>query len=446
MMSGWAIPRHDPFTSGVATRGASGMGDMERRAVLVVPEIPIPPRSGNAWRDLQQLSVLGHLGFSVHVVAARRRWDLGDAEEAATVRLLDGGVTYLSEIRTERREPLAARVVRKAGYVIGAGRHPFGWWLPGTLTERLLPAARTARPSDVALIRSIFIHEIPGLRQIWPGRIVVDCHDSDVHLASELLTAVRGPARLGPWANLRGVRRAVARFLPLADEVWAVSAEDATRLAGQAPGARLLVVPSGMDERQAATAPNPGVDGTALLVANFGYGPNARGAEWLLRAVWPEVRRRVPAATLRLVGGRMPTELARLADATPGVDVMGQVAELAPLLRDAAVLLAPLLEGGGTRLKIVEAWSQGKAVVTTAKGIEGLPWSAGAVAVVDTPSAFADRLQELMTDAARRRAMGAAALALFRQRLSWEVVRQAVATGSIVARADLESGRRRVAT
>ena len=306
----------------------------DRRAFLVVPEIPTPPRSGNAWRDLQQLTVLGRLGFSVHVVAARRRWDLRDDEEAAGGRLLEGGVTYLSEARAEPREALTATVIRKAGYLVGAGGHPFGWWLPETLVETLRGLATRAQPLDVALIRSIFMHEIPQLRQVWPGRIVVDCHDSDVHLAGELLRTVRGLARLGPWANLLGVRRVVERYLPLADEVWAASAEDASRLGGQARGARLLVVPSGMDERQAAAASSPGVDGTALLVANFGYGPNARGAEWLLRSVWPAVRERVPAATLWLVGARMPTTLERLAAATPGVDAPGQLAEVTPLLRD----------------------------------------------------------------------------------------------------------------
>ena len=84
------------------------------------------------------------------------------------------------------------------------------------------------------------------------------------------------------------------------------------------------------------------------------------------------------------------------------------MAQLAPLLRDAAVVVAPLLEGAGTRVKIVEAWSQGKAVVTTAKGVEGLPWNDGAVAVADGAEAFADRLSELMTDAERRRSMGGA--------------------------------------
>ena len=87
----------------------------DRRAFLVVPEIPTPPRSGNAWRDVQQLTVLGRLGFSVHVIAARRRWDLSDDEEAASAGRLDGGVTYLTEVRAEPREALAARVMRKAG-------------------------------------------------------------------------------------------------------------------------------------------------------------------------------------------------------------------------------------------------------------------------------------------------------------------------------------------
>jgi glycosyltransferase involved in cell wall biosynthesis len=406
------------------------------RAILVVPEIPTPPRSGNAWRDLQQMHVLGALGFTVHVVAARRRWDLRDDDEAASARRLDGGVTYLTDARADPREALARRVLRKAGYVVRARRHPFGWWLPRSWPQAMGSLAAGTGASDVMLLRSIFIHDIPRLRHIWPGRIVVDCHDSDVHLAGELLTTVRGAARLGPWANLCGVRQAVARYLPLADEVWAVSAEDGARLRTQAPGARVLVVPSGMDERRAATAPSPGVDGRALLVANFGYGPNARGATWLLRQVWPRVREVLPAATLWLVGGRVPEDLSRAAAATPGVEVTGQVADIGPLLRHAAVVVAPLLEGGGTRLKIVEAWSQGKAVVTTTKGVEGLPWSPTAAAVADGADDFAGHVLTLLTDTGSRRAMGAAALELFRERLSWEVARRTVSAGSILVDAD----------
>ena len=108
--------------------------------------------------------------------------------------------------------------------------------------------------------------------------------------------------------------------------------------------------------------------------------------------------------------------------------------------------MAPLLEGAGTRLKIVEAWSQGKAVVTTAKGVEGLPSVPGTVAIADAAQGFAAHVQSLLTDAERRRAMGAAALEVFRQRLSWEVARRTVSAGSIVAGVDRTPEPTRVAT
>jgi glycosyltransferase involved in cell wall biosynthesis len=75
-------------------------------------------------------------------------------------------------------------------------------------------------------------------------------------------------------------------------------------------------------------------------------------------------------------------------------------------------------------------------VATTGKGVEGLPWTEAAVAVADTPDEFAGRVHALLTDGERRRAMGAAALDIFRRQLSWEVARRTVSAGSIVAGTD----------
>ena len=131
-----------------------------------------------------------------------------------------------------------------------------------------------------------------------------------------------------------------------------------------------------MDPASAAPAAQPGVDGRALLVANFGYGPNARGAEWLLRTVWPTVRASVPTAALACVGGRGCPSTSRVWRLRrPGWRCAASSPTSRRALREAAVVLAPILEGGGTRLKVVEAWSQGKAVVATTKAIEGLPAS-----------------------------------------------------------------------
>jgi glycosyltransferase involved in cell wall biosynthesis len=402
----------------------------DRRAILVVPEIPTPPRCGNAWRDLQQMHVLRRLGFTVQVVAAIPRWDLTEAEEAKARGDLCAETTYLDPARERPPESGPATIARKLGYLLAPRTHPFGWWLPRGLSRAI--AGLAGDPADVLLMRSIFVHEIPALRRVWPGRILVDCHDADVHLAHELLATTQGLARLGPWANRVGVQHAIARYLPLADEAWAVSREDAARLARDAPHARVIVVPSGMDAGSAVQAATPGVDGTALIVANFGYGPNARGVEWLVRSVWPLLRRRLPSARLVCVGGRMPEPLAALCAATPGVEARGLVADIGGLQRDAAMVLVPLLEGGGTRVKIVEAWSRGKAVVTTPKGIEGLPAPADAVAVAATAEEFATATAALLYDADRRRRLGGRALHVFRERLSWDVATRSVGFGSVI--------------
>jgi glycosyltransferase involved in cell wall biosynthesis len=128
----------------------------------------------------------------------------------------------------------------------------------------------------------------------------------------------------------------------------------------------------------------------------------------------------------------MPRALSRLAAGAAGVEVLGHVADFSRVLREAGVVVAPVIEGGGTRVKIVEAWSQGKAVVTTSKGIEGLPWADHAVAVADRADDFATMMVDLLRDGARRTEMGHAALLQFRHSLSWAVAARAVATGSLI--------------
>lgn len=404
------------------------------QAVLIAPEVPWPPRCGNALRDLQQIHVLEQIGYRPHVVALGRRWDLSAAEEDAAVAGSGCAVTYVAADRLGPRESVLGKTFRKVGYLVGPPRHPFAWWVPAGQVVEAIRGVRANGCIAAVILRSIFVHEIPAIQRMVTAPLVVDCHDADSHLARELLSTVRGLRRVGPWANLVGVRRAMARFLPLATEVWAVSGEDMARLCAEVPLARIVVVPSGMDGRRAATVGTPGEDGLAVLVANFGYAPNARGAEWLLREVWPRVRTRVPSAILGVVGGRLPVALEALARETPGVRIHGLVADLDPLYARAGVVLAPVLEGGGTRLKIVDAWSHGKAAVATSKAVEGLPLAEGIAAVADDAERFATRTADLLTNTTRRRAMGEAALQHFRKTLSWDTAVDAVSTRSVLAR------------
>jgi glycosyltransferase involved in cell wall biosynthesis len=92
-------------------------------------------------------------------------------------------------------------------------------------------------------------------------------------------------------------------------------------------------------------------------------------------------------------------------------------------MNTAAVYVVPLRIGGGTRLKIFEAMSMGKAVVSTTVGAEGLPVTDGTDAVLaDDPQSFADAVVRLLRDEPARRALETAARELVVQHYDWSAV------------------------
>jgi glycosyltransferase involved in cell wall biosynthesis len=150
--------------------------------------------------------------------------------------------------------------------------------------------------------------------------------------------------------------------------------------------------------------------------------PNEDGIVHFIDTVLPRVRRAVPGATLTVVG-RSPSDRLRDAAAGAGVHVTGLVDDVRPLMAEASVYVVPLRIGGGTRLKIFEALSMAKAVVSTTVGAEGLPLAPGQHFLqADDPAGFAEAVTLLLRDSARRRAIGAAGRRLVEERYSWSKV------------------------
>src|SRR5262249_3505888 len=139
-------------------------------------------------------------------------------------------------------------------------------------------------------------------------------------------------------------------------------------------GARsVYVVPNGVDCDSFADMP-VGREGSAPIVLFLGtmsWGPNASAARFLADVVCPNIRQRVPATRLLIVGRDPPADVRELAE-RPGIEVIGNVPDVRPYLRQASVMAVPLDAGGGTRLKILEAFAAGLPVVSTAVGAEGI--------------------------------------------------------------------------
>lgn len=146
-----------------------------------------------------------------------------------------------------------------------------------------------------------------------------------------------------------------------------------------------------------------------LLVGSFGYAPNLIGAEYFLDRIWPLIRAKVADARVVMAGGT-PERVRHSTAPPPGVSFTGFVADLAPLYHAASFAICPILSGGGTRVKIIEAAAYGRPTVATPLGAEGLEFADGhEILLRGTAQAFADACIELLADPERCERMGHAA-------------------------------------
>jgi glycosyltransferase involved in cell wall biosynthesis len=217
----------------------------------------------------------------------------------------------------------------------------------------------------------------------------------------------------------RKLRRREAKACASSDLTIAVSEQDRHRLASLAPGARVSPIPTGVDTSYFVP------DGTAqrparlVFTGSMDWHPNEDGVLYFIDAILPGIRSEVPEASFAVVG-RNPSDQLRAACGRNGVLITGTVDDVRPFVREAAVYVVPLRAGGGTRLKIFEALSLGKAVVSTTVGAEGLELVSGRDAVIaDGAADFARAVVSLLRDPQRREALGTAGRRLVEDRYTW---------------------------
>jgi len=184
-----------------------------------------------------------------------------------------------------------------------------------------------------------------------------------------------------------------------ADQVHCMSDDDRDLLAARlTTSAHLYVIPNGVDTEIFRPGPAAGRRGV-LFLGSFPHLPNLDAFEHLVNEIWPVIRRRQPDAALTVAGARPPDSVVAW-NGRNGINIVGEVDDVAPLYRKHRVLIVPLRAGSGTRLKILEAMSSGLAVVSTTIGAEGLALSSPPeVVIADEPEEMATEVVTLLSAA-----------------------------------------------
>jgi glycosyltransferase involved in cell wall biosynthesis len=300
--------------------------------------------------------------------------------------------------------------------------------IDGELNARLRACIERANPDLIVLShwKNAFPAALDGF-----AKLVIDAHNVEwrLHAEGAFVSSAGRLAGVRDWAFRRRERNLFER----AGRLWVTSDADAEAARAIAPRApQPDVVPNAVDVDAYAGVRNGALAHATEIAAGspaiayvgfFPYRPNAQAALELIREILPRVAAVVPDIRLILVGKHAGTPLGEAAANDARVILTGEVPDVRPYLARADLTVIPLRTGGGTRIKILEAFAASLAVVSTAKGAEGIATSGDAeISRADEPDAIARAAVRLLRDDDARRRQVAAALALVRERYSWDAV------------------------
>jgi glycosyltransferase involved in cell wall biosynthesis len=195
------------------------------------------------------------------------------------------------------------------------------------------------------------------------------------------------------------------------------SEADRTYLGGEA----VHVIPNGFarparepHENTSAHAPRIG------FIGLYSYAPNLDGVRWFLKEVWPSVQRAVPGVRFRMIGKDTDGTL-KPADAA--VDALGFVADPADEIATWSAMVVPIRFGGGTRIKLADAFSRKCAVVSTPFGAYGYNVEHDKqVLLAEDAASFSASCIELLRNPPHARRLAETAWQEFLSRWTWDAI------------------------
>jgi glycosyltransferase involved in cell wall biosynthesis len=377
------------------------------RVLVVSPRFPLPLQSGTQLRVYHCLRALAER-FDVTLVSLVQQGEGVDRVE----EIEELGVE-VETVPHGRSKPssLARFALSRAPYRVAKFD-----------TDPLREVVReTLAESDFALVWVHFLTTLASLPTVSSTPLVLDQHNETIEYWDSFRRGNAGE-RLFARINQARLRRLRERVLPAIDTVLSVSGGDAeaTREWAECP---VYVVPNGIDTGQfTASKPASEVEKRVAFVGSLNVRMNEEALAWFVEESWPRVRDRHPETTFSIVG-RSPSSRVRKLDDQPGVEVVGPVPEVEPCYERSAVMVAPFAFGGGTKLKILEALSMERGLVTTPTGAVGIDIKDGRHALVrDRNESFANGVADLLEDPAERSRMGANGRELVRERYDWDRV------------------------
>ncbi len=178
-----------------------------------------------------------------------------------------------------------------------------------------------------------------------------------------------------------------------------VSDLDKCRLKKVVPDGRVSVIPNGVDLFFFKKLDVPKMQNTMVFVGGLTWYPNVDAMRFFCKEVWPKLTDQTENVKLIIIGRDPPKDLKEFSRRDPRIQFMGFVEDIRPILSAATVYVCPMRQGGGTRLKVLDAMAMGMALVATTMACEGINLKDNeSVLLAETADEFAEKIMRLFSD------------------------------------------------
>jgi glycosyltransferase involved in cell wall biosynthesis len=202
-----------------------------------------------------------------------------------------------------------------------------------------------------------------------------------------------------------------------------VSAVDGESLRLQCPSAHVHVVENGTDTDYFVPRPQSIQPNSLVFAGSMNWYPNISGLRYFRERIWPRLKGEMAGLKLFVAGFSPGVEMKEWAKSEPALTLVANPDDIRPWIAKGSIFVCPIIDGGGTRLKLLDAMAAGKAIVSTRVGAEGLNIEGGKQALLaDSEDEFVDLTLAVLRSASLREALARSARVFVEENYSWDII------------------------
>jgi glycosyltransferase involved in cell wall biosynthesis len=235
--------------------------------------------------------------------------------------------------------------------------------------QKIIEKIKEIQPKIIQL-ESIYLQEYaPAIRQHSEALLMQRLHNVEAEIWYRLAQESVGLLKKRYLKNLaKRIEQYEKMVWQDADALIAISDNDAQTISRSGCTTAMCSIPFGID--MDAKPPVESLSHKAYHLGAMDWQPNIEAMEWMRDAIAPSIHQKIPDFEFHFAGRKMPDWFTT--ERKPYFYCSGEIEDASTFIQDKGILIVPLRSGSGIRIKTLEAMAEGKLVISTRVGIQGI--------------------------------------------------------------------------